>query len=283
MRFAFFICALFLGIKCPAQSSPDKVVEKFFEHFNNHDSAAIKTLCIDNLALYTVHITGKDTLFALGNPEEMYVFVSTWKAQYKEEIGTISTIADELVAVVSVPYQFYLRNALMHCGINQFQLAIIGGKWKILSITDSRKLCSLETKSPDKTAIYSLLDSWHLAAGKADGNAYYQPMHEQFVYMGTDPKERWTKAEFIQFCEPHFKKGKGWAFKAVERHIEYSENLQTAWIDEVLDTWMGPCRGTAVLQKENDHWMLMHYSLSVLVPNNKMDQFLKAVWNKKKK
>jgi len=283
MRISWFILLLTTALTGKAQQSPEQVVTTFFEHFNNHDTISLKTLCVENLQLHTVYIKGEDTLLAQGNPQEMFAFVASWKAQYKEEIGKISCIADNLVAVASVPYRFFLRNAQVHCGINQFQLIYTNGSWKILSIVDSRRMCQFDNVDADKAMIYQLLDEWHLAAQKADGAKYFASMHDRFVFLGTDPAERWTKPEFIAFCKPFFDKETGWAFTTKERYIDFSDDMQMAWVDEVLDTWMGPCRGTSTFIKEDGNWFIIQFGLAVLVPNNKMDTYLKAIWNKKRK
>lgn len=128
-----------------------------------------------------------------------------------------------------------------------------------------------DTKAKD---INTLLDNWHLAATNAELDAYFSALDEKAIYIGTDASERWTKAEFFSFCEPYFKKGKAWDFKAYDRKIYFSEDGQTAWFNELLNTWMGVCRASGVLTFKDNIWKISHYQLSVTVKNENMKQFL---------
>ena len=117
--------------------------------------------------------------------------------------------------------------------------------------------------------IDKLMTSWHQAAAKADFNGYFGLLHDKSIYMGTDATERWTKSEFINFAKPYFDRGKAWDFTAVDRHISFSKDGNTAWVDEILDTKnMSLCRGSGVLIKDNGKWQIVQYVLSMTVPND---------------
>ena len=133
--------------------------------------------------------------------------------------------------------------------------------------------CQNKTNTNPKD-INTLLDNWHLAATNANLDAYFSAFDDKAIYIGTDASERWTKSEFFNFCEPYFKKGKAWDFKAYDRKIYFSENGKTAWFNELLNTWMGTCRASGVLIFKNNSWKISHYQLSVTVKNEKMNQFL---------
>lgn len=143
-----------------------------------------------------------------------------------------------------------------------FLLGIVG-----LSFTSS--------KSDEKVVIDELLDNWHLAAAKADFDGYFNKMAEDFVFLGTDPSERWNKTQFAGFCKPYFEKGKGWEFKKIERFITIAPNGKMAWFDERIDTWMRDCRGSGVLVKQGKEWKLTQYNLAVLIENDKIQDFIK--------
>ena len=129
--------------------------------------------------------------------------------------------------------------------------------------------------------INKLMDSWHLAAANANADNFFGFMDDDCVYIGTDASERWTKDEFIHFAKPYFDKGKAWNFKPIERKVYFSKNKKTAWFNETLNTWMGICRSSGVLEKKSGKWKLMHYHLSVTVPNEKIQQFIQLVEIKK--
>jgi len=143
----------------------------------------------------------------------------------------------------------------------------------ILAITLSFGACQNKIKTEPKE-INTLLDNWHLAATNANLDAYFSALDDQAIYIGTDASERWTKAEFFNFCEPYFKKGKAWDFKAFDRKVYFSEDGKTAWFNELLNTWMGVCRASGVLSLKDGNWKISHYQLSVTVKNEKMKQFL---------
>lgn len=127
----------------------------------------------------------------------------------------------------------------------------------------------------DSDHIDQLMDNWHLAATNADAQTYFGLMAKEAIYLGTDKTERWTKEEFMGFATPYFDKGKAWSFSAHDRHITIDPSGEVAWLDEQLDTWMGPCRGSAVLVLKDGNWLITHYDLSYMVDNDQMDAVIK--------
>jgi len=119
-----------------------------------------------------------------------------------------------------------------------------------------------------------VVHEWHRAAATGDLDRYRSLMTEDIVFLGTDKTERWVGEEFIEFCRPYFKGpveyGQGaWTYKPIEQHVAYSDDDNTAWIDEVLEhERYGHLRGTGVAIKRNGCWLIAHYSLTFLVPND---------------
>ncbi|MCF8296086.1 MAG: nuclear transport factor 2 family protein [Saprospiraceae bacterium] len=132
---------------------------------------------------------------------------------------------------------------------------------------------------PDRDLINSYLDDWHLAAANADFDGYFDKIADDGIYIGTDPTERWTKDEFVKAYKPYFDKGKAWDFKAIERNIDFSKDGKVAWFDEKLDTWMGICRASGVLELIDGNWKIKHYHLSVTILNERTKEFVEM--NKK--
>lgn len=122
-----------------------------------------------------------------------------------------------------------------------------------------------------------LLDQWHLAATNANGSAFFEFMDSDCIYIGTDASERWSKKEFVKFAKPYFDKGKAWDFIPIERKFYFSGNKKITWFNETLNTWMGICRSSGVVEKSAGKWKLKHYHLSVTVPNEKIKEFIKLV------
>ena len=119
-------------------------------------------------------------------------------------------------------------------------------------------------------AVAKVLDDWHLAAAKADEEAYFMHLSSQSIFLGTDATERWDKEAFRKFAHPHFAKGKAWNFKATRRGISFSSDGKIAWFDEDLKTEnLGPCRGSGVLLLEAGTWKIVQYNLAVTIPNER--------------
>lgn len=119
----------------------------------------------------------------------------------------------------------------------------------------------------EKNRINTLLNQWHTDVAESNFDAYFGKMAELSIFIGTDASENWTIQQFKNFSKPYFDSQKTWNFKPLERHIYFNSDKNIAWFDELLDTWMGDCRGSGVLSFKNDEWKIEHYVLSVLIPN----------------
>ncbi len=138
--------------------------------------------------------------------------------------------------------------------------------------------CQPEKKHSDSEAIKKeltiFLDNWHKAAANANASVYFSSMDSTSVFIGTDATENWNYKEFKDFSQPYFDRGKAWDFTAVDRNIYLNERHDFAWFDELLNTWMGICRGSGVLQLKDGKWHLKHYVLSVTVPNEDVQKLI---------
>jgi len=123
----------------------------------------------------------------------------------------------------------------------------------------------------EKEAIQTLLNNWHLNASEANFDAYFNAMSDKSIFIGTDASENWNIEAFKNFSKPHFDKGKAWDFNAIDRNIYMDTEGNIAWFDELLDTWMGICRGSGVLKKTDNSWKIEHYVLSLTTPNDNIE------------
>ena len=138
--------------------------------------------------------------------------------------------------------------------------------------------CKKETKEHTskktltiKKEINSIVNKWHIAASEAKYENYFNIMDSVSVFIGTDASENWNKTDFSKFSKPYFDKGKAWSFQPLERNVYLGKNLDFAWFDELLSTWMGTCRGSGVLERKENNWVLKHYVLSVTIPNDNIN------------
>nr|WP_245987153.1 nuclear transport factor 2 family protein [Maribacter vaceletii] len=122
-----------------------------------------------------------------------------------------------------------------------------------------------------KKQINALVTAWHQAAADANFDAYFGKMTNDAVFVGTDATENWQNKEFKEFCKPYFNNGKAWSFTTIERNI-YSTEKNIAWFDELLNTQMGICRGSGVVNKVGGQWKIAHYVLSITIPNEKIKE-----------
>ncbi len=116
--------------------------------------------------------------------------------------------------------------------------------------------------------IDSFMTAWHQAAAVSNPAVYFGSMATDFVFLGTDAGERWTKDEFQKFAEPFFKRPSAWVFSAISRHISISSDGQIAWFDELLNSksyWL--TRGSGVLTRHDGQWKLEQYNMAFTIPN----------------
>lgn len=123
------------------------------------------------------------------------------------------------------------------------------------------------TVSSEKEVINTMLDAWHKSASESKFDSYFDAMAANSVFIATDAKENWNKKDFEAFSKPFFDRGKAWDFTPVKRNIYVSTDGNIAWFDELLNTWMGVCRGSGVLSKTDNTWKIEQYVLSVTIPN----------------
>ena len=126
-------------------------------------------------------------------------------------------------------------------------------------------------------AINTSLDVWHQSASESDFKTYFDVMDTASVFIGTDATENWTKEAFSLFSKPYFDKGEAWSFHPKERNIYLSKSGDVAWFDELLDTWMGTCRGSGVFELDEAEWKLKHYVFSLTVPNDAMNDVIELI------
>ena len=116
-------------------------------------------------------------------------------------------------------------------------------------------------------AASAMLDDFHDAASKAEGERYFGHFADDAVFLGTDITERWTLDEFKAYGQARFDQGAGWTYTPQSRHLYFLDD--TAWFDEILhNERFGQCRGTGALIKVDGVWKIAQYNLTVPIPNS---------------
>jgi len=120
--------------------------------------------------------------------------------------------------------------------------------------------------------VNAFVDGWHDDAANTR-MAYFDKIARDGVYIGTDRTELWTRDEFKAWSKKYFDAKSAWTFKATRRNVYASADKSLIWFDELLDTKnMGPTMASGVLRKTKTGFEIVHYQLSLAVPNAVNDQ-----------
>jgi len=115
--------------------------------------------------------------------------------------------------------------------------------------------------------VNAFVDGWHDDAANAR-TAYFDKIARDGVYIGTDRTELWTRDAFKAWAKKYFDAKSAWTFKATRRNVYASADKSLIWFDELLDTKnMGPAMASGVLRKNKSGFEIVHYQLSMAVPN----------------
>jgi hypothetical protein len=123
-----------------------------------------------------------------------------------------------------------------------------------------------DTDAAVKQQINAFVDGWHDDAAHARP-AYFDKIAKDGVYIGTDKTEQWHRDEFMKYAKSSFDAKKGFTLKPMHRNVYLSADKSIAWFDELLDSKMGVCQGSGVLRKTPAGYEIVHYQLSMAVPN----------------
>jgi len=139
-------------------------------------------------------------------------------------------------------------------------------------------LAACAAPQPAHESPEAVLDALHAAAARADGPAYFALFAQDAVFIGTDATERWDVPAFRAYADPFFARGQGWTYVPLERHVMLDEGGRIAWFDERLaNEKYGETRGSGVLVREGDAWLVAHYVLSFPVPNDLAPELVERI------
>lgn len=283
MKFTVSVIGLLLSYSAFAQDSPESVIHKFFQAIADIDTVYLDEVIADNAVLTSAYIGKEGNAISNASKNDFVNSIARSNVgDLDEQVSDMEVLVDGGLATIWMDYTFYYQGVLSHCGVNSFTLARNENQWKIVSLADSRRKTNCKSDN-ESIAINAMLDHWHLGATNADSTTYFDLMTVNSIYVGTDKNEVWSKKKFLEFASPYFAKGKAWAFNRVERNVYSQDFRQVAWFDEVLDTWMGLCRGSGVVVRDaNNEWKVQHYVLSVAVANDDINEYLKIIGKERK-
>lgn len=116
--------------------------------------------------------------------------------------------------------------------------------------------------------VNAFVDGWHDDAAHARMD-YFDKIAPDGVYIGTDRGELWQRDAFRAWGRKYFEgKRAAWVFHPTRRKVYASDDGKTIWFDELLDTEnMGHCMASGVIRKTPTGFEIVHYQLSIAVPN----------------
>ena len=116
-------------------------IETFFDGFHQKDSLLMRSVLHESFKLESVAVrdnkvskkdlNGKEFISAVTKRPDSPV--------WKEKLLSYEINIDGPLANAWVKYEFWIDNKLSHCGVNSIHLLKDGLKWKIFSISDSRR------------------------------------------------------------------------------------------------------------------------------------------------
>ena len=259
-----------------------EVIQNMFDAMRAGDSTALRKTFHPTIRLQST-VTDKEGIPKLvnGDIEKFIEAVGTpHDDMWDEKIWGYEVKVEDNLATAWTPYTFYVGKRMSHCGVNAFHLYKGIKGWKITQITDTRSKQDCQRDPTDE--VNTLLDNWHKAAANADEDVFFGSMSEDAIYLGTDATERWERDEMKKLMKAIFERETAWDFKVKMRAVYLSDDKHMAWFEEALNTWMGECRGSGVVQKTDEGWKIKHYNLALAVPNDKMDGVMKLIDPNKK-
>lgn len=272
MRRFIFLMGMCFSFSASAADALENLTREFYGALNKGDSAEMIVFFHENCRVKHV---SKNDVWDLPLTEFFGVCPKFQSGHFSEDINRMEVNQFESgLCYVDVYFDFYVEGKYSHSGVDHFCWTRRKGKLKIESVYSS----DFETGFPlknDKVGMDAKMDKWHHDVAIFDYDAYFDFMSEGFIFLGTDPTERWTKAAFASYCQPYFERKSTWDFKTNWRNWYFTDDQKVAWFEESLDTQMEECRGSGVLIYENGVWKIAHYNLAVVIENEKMKRFIK--------
>jgi len=116
-------------------------IETFFDGFHQKDSLLMRSVLHKSFKLESVAVRDNKISKRDFNGKE-FISAVTQRSDnpvWKEKLLSYEIKIDGPLANAWVKYEFWIDNKLSHCGVNSIHLLKDGLKWKIFSISDSRR------------------------------------------------------------------------------------------------------------------------------------------------
>ena len=119
--------------------SPYTAVESFFAAFHAKDSTGMQQLISPKAHLMRSTLNNGQPIVQENDIKRFIRAVATRKDTpvWEERLGKPVVQQHLNLALVWVPFRFYLDDTISHCGYNAFTLSWDGQQWTILSLIDT--------------------------------------------------------------------------------------------------------------------------------------------------
>jgi len=280
MKWILGILVLFsLNFSANAGFDFEKATNQMLIDLNAGDTLNFNRHFFSTVKIHNIGDKGLETLLL----NEFTPVLNNFRSKhYQEEFTKIEVNElDNGLTYVDVYFSFFIDGVIAFTGIDHVIWVKDPAKnleYKIETYYSGALKPKFTTSNGGSTTageLDALIDQWHRDVAEFKFDDYFGFMGQEFIFLGTDPTERWTKEQFASFCKPFFEKKSTWDFKPKWRNWYFSEDGKTAWFEEQLDTWMEECRASGVLMKIKGEWKIVHYNLTVLIENDKTDKFIK--------
>jgi len=113
------------------------VVTRLFDAMRVRDTTTMRALFVPNASMQSL----RDSAVTFDRIDGWIAGVARAPqgVVLDERLGPQTVRVDGNLATVWVDYWFFVGPRFSHCGVDAFQLARIGGGWKIFSVVDTRR------------------------------------------------------------------------------------------------------------------------------------------------
>jgi hypothetical protein len=135
-----------LSVAANAQGSAEtevmSVVNRLFEGMRKNDSSIVRPLFHAKARLGTTTLRNGEAIVQVQDSVEGFIrsIGRPRNEVWDERISNVKAMIDGGLASVWTDYSFYRGTTLSHCGVNHFVIVKEGAAWKILQITDTRRM-----------------------------------------------------------------------------------------------------------------------------------------------
>lgn len=118
-----------------------RTVNALFDAMRAADSAGVRATFDSGATLMSVLVRDGHTVVRSDSVDQFVRAIGTpHQDKYDERIANVRVLIDGPLSMVWADYTFYRGSTKSHCGVDAFLLARRGTAWRILSVTDTRRV-----------------------------------------------------------------------------------------------------------------------------------------------